>query len=58
MLGPGFPVLDVMSEALLSRIEVDRGDALAGLQQRDRDMHRDRRFSGPTLFVAEYNAKG
>jgi hypothetical protein len=47
-----------MSEALLSRIEVDRGDALAGLQQRDRDMHRDRRFSGPTLFVAEYNAKG
>jgi hypothetical protein len=47
-----------MGETFLPRVEIDRRDPLAGLQQRDRDMHRDRRFSGPTLFVAEYNAKG
>ena len=58
VLGPGFAVLDVMGEAFLPRVEVDRGDALPGLQQRDRDMHRDRGFSRPTLFVAENNAKG
>src|ERR1044072_4243279 len=33
-------VLDVMREGLLPAVEVDRGDALAGLEQRDRDMHR------------------
>ena len=42
VLRPGLAVLDVMGEALLARVEVDRGDPLARLQQRDRDMHRDR----------------
>ena len=42
MLRPGLTVFDVMGEALLARVEVDRGDPLASLQQRDRDMHRDR----------------
>ena len=41
-LGPGAPVIDVVGEALLARVEVDRGDPLASLQQRDRDMHRNR----------------
>jgi hypothetical protein len=31
---------------------------LPRLQQRDRDMHRDRGFSRTALFVAEHNAKG
>ena len=58
MLGPGLTVLDVMGETLLARVAVDRRDPLASLQQRDRDMHRDRGFARPTLFVAENNAKG
>jgi hypothetical protein len=47
-----------MGETFLARVEIDRGDALACLQQRDRDMHRNCRFTRPTLFVAKYNAKG
>ncbi len=38
----GAAVLDVMGKALLERVEADRGYPLARLQQRDRDMHRDR----------------
>ncbi len=42
MLRPGLTVFDVMGEALLARVEVDGGDPLPSLQQRDRDVHRDR----------------
>ena len=52
-LGPVAAVLDVMGEAFLPRIEVDGGDALAGLQQRDGDVHRGGRFSRAAFFVAK-----
>ena len=52
-LGPGAAVVDVMSEALLARIEINRCDALPSLQQRDRDMQRGRRFSRTALLVSE-----
>ena len=55
VLRPGAAVLDVMGEAFLPRVEIDRGDALARLHQRDRDMHRDRGFARPALFVAEHD---
>ena len=55
VLGPGAAVLDVMGEAFLPRVEIDGGDALAGLQQRDRDMHRGGRFAGAALLVAEHD---
>ena len=42
-----------MGEALLARIEIDRGDALAGLQQRDSDMHGRGRFARAAFFVAK-----
>jgi hypothetical protein len=58
MLGPSFPVLDVMGEAFLARVEVDRGDPLTRFQQRNRDMHRDSGFSRAALLVAENNAEG
>ena len=35
---PGGTVADVAGKALLTAVEVDGGDALAGLQQRDRDV--------------------
>ena len=54
-LGPVAAVLDVMREALLARVEIDGGDALAGFQQRDRDMQRGRRFSRTAFFVAEHD---
>jgi hypothetical protein len=42
-----------MREALLARVEIDRGDALTGFQQRDGDVQRSRGFSRATLLVAE-----
>jgi hypothetical protein len=47
-----------MGETFLTRVEVDRGDTLPSLEQRDCDMHRDGRFTRPTLLVAENNAEG
>jgi hypothetical protein len=44
-----------MREAFLPGIEIDGGDALARLQQRDRDVQRGGRFAGAALFVAEYD---
>ena len=35
---PGAAVADVTGEALLAAIEIDGGDALAGLHQRDGNM--------------------
>src|SRR5258708_38904217 len=40
-LGPATSVLDIMGEALLPGIEIDCGDALACLDQRNRNMHGD-----------------
>ena len=54
-LGPGAPVLDVVGEASLPRIEIDRGDPLAALHQRDRDMHGDRGLPRSALFVGNNN---
>ncbi len=54
--GPRRPVaavLDVMGEALLPGIEIDGGDALAGLQKRDRDMHGGGRLARAAFFVPE-----
>ena len=44
-----------MGEALLARVEIDRRDALAGLEQRDRDVQCRRGFSRAALFVAEHD---
>lgn len=41
-----------MREASLSRIEIHGGDALTGLHQRDRNMHCNRGFARPVLFIA------
>src|SRR5581483_4106807 len=54
--GAGRPVaavFDVVSEAALAGVEINRGDALAGLQQRDSYMHGSCRFSGTAFFVAK-----
>jgi len=40
--GPGAAVLNVVGEALLAAVEIDRGDALAGLELRHRDVQRGR----------------
>ncbi len=54
-LGPGTAVLKVVSEALLPAVEIDRGHALAGFHQRDRDMHRDRGFPRASLLVSHHD---
>jgi len=38
--GPSPAVVDVVRKTLLARIEVDRRDALAGFEQRDRNVQR------------------
>ena len=50
---PVAAIVDVVGEAALAGIEIDRGDALAGLQQRDRNMHGRGRLSGTAFFVAK-----
>jgi hypothetical protein len=52
-LGPVAAVLDVMGKAFLAGIEVDRRDTLAGLQQRDGDVHRRGRFPRAAFFVTK-----
>ena len=52
---PVAAVLDVMREGLLARVEIDGGDALPGLEQRDRDVHRGGRFARAALLVAEHD---
>jgi hypothetical protein len=48
-------LLDVMGEALLAAVEVDGGDALAGFQQRNRDMQGGGGFARTALLVAEHD---
>ena len=52
-LGPGAAVLDVMGEAFLPAVEIDGRHALAGLEQRDRDVQSGGGFTRPAFFVAE-----
>ncbi len=52
---PVTAVLDVMGEAFLAGIQVDGRDALAGLQQRDGDVHRRGRFSRAAFFVTKHD---
>ena len=47
-----------MREASLSRIEIHSGDALNGLHQRDRNMHCNRGFARPALFIAHNDHMG
>ena len=54
-LGPGTPVIDVTGEALLPQVEVDRGDALPEIQQRDRDVHGESGLSRAPFLIAEHN---
>jgi hypothetical protein len=58
VLGPGAAVLDVVAEAFLARVEIDGGHALAGLHQRDRDMHRNRGLARSALLIAEHDDMG
>src|SRR5262245_27782871 len=53
--GPGAPALHVMRKRLLPGVEIDGGDALAGLQQADRDMHAGRGLAGAPLLVSEHD---
>jgi hypothetical protein len=48
----GASVVDVTGKALLAAVEVDGGDALSGLQQRNGDMESNGGFARTTLFVA------
>ena len=57
-LGPGAAVLDVMGEALLARVEIDGGDALAGLEQGNGNVQRRCRFARTALFIAEHHNMG
>jgi hypothetical protein len=52
---PGGAVVDVAGEALLAAVEVDGGDALAGLQERNCDVQGGGRFAGAALFIAEHD---
>ena len=54
-LRPRAPVLDVVREAFLTAVEVDAGDALAGLHQGDGDMHRGGRFPRASLLVPQHD---
>ena len=53
--GPGAAVFDVMREAFLAAVEIDGRDALAGLEQRNRDVQSGGGFTRPAFFVAENN---
>ena len=52
---PGAPVVDVTGETLLAAIEIDGGDALAGLHQGDGNMQGGGGFTRTALLVAQHN---
>jgi hypothetical protein len=54
-LRPCAPVLDIVAEAALPAVEVDGGHALAALEKRHGDVHRDGRFAGAALLVGDCN---
>jgi hypothetical protein len=49
---PGAAVVEIAGE---TGVEIDRRDALAGLEQRHREMHCERRLARAALLVAEDN---
>ena len=46
-------VFEEARHRLLARVEIDAGDLVAGLEQGDGEMDRDRRFAGAALLVAD-----
>ena len=42
---PVAPIVDIVREAALARVEIDGGNALTRLQKRDSNMHRRSRLS-------------
>src|SRR6202158_3499566 len=52
---PSAPVPEVMGEALLTAVEVDAGDALAGLHQSDDDVHRGGRLARASFLVPQHD---
>ena len=50
---PGAAVVDVMGETSLPAVEIDGRYALAGFEQRDRDMQRGGGLTRPAFLVAE-----
>src|SRR5215217_3238208 len=57
-LTPSAPVVDVMGQTSLPGIEIDGGYRLARLHERNSNVHRDRRFTRPTLFIADHDHAG
>jgi hypothetical protein len=55
---PGAAVADITGEALLAAIEIDGGDALAGLQQGNGNMQGGGGFTRTALLVAQHNYMG
>ena len=55
---PGGAVVDVAGEALLAAVEVDGGDALAGLQQGNGDVQGGGGLARPALLVAQHDHMG
>jgi hypothetical protein len=45
----------LMGKALLAAVEIDSKDTLSSLEQRHRDMKRDRGLARAALFVPEHN---
>ncbi len=52
---PVAPVIDVVRQRLLLVVEIDGGDALTRLDQRDGDVHGNCRFAGAALVVSDNN---
>src|SRR2546430_16550381 len=53
--GAAAPALEKVGEGSLPAVEVDRYNALAGLQQRNGDVYRDRGFSRTALLVSDHD---
>ena len=51
----GDTVFEIARYGTLTRIEIEHRGPEPRVRQRDRDMHRRRRFSGPALFIAQNN---
>src|SRR5262249_53168826 len=54
-LSPSAAILDVMGESFLPAVEIYSSDALAGLEQRHRDVQRGGGFSRTALLACEYD---
>jgi hypothetical protein len=54
-LGPGAAIIEIVSEALLPRVEIDCRDTLSSFEQGNGDMQRGRGFSRAAFFVAEHD---